>query len=204
MVKPVMLNLKNLLVIYVTWGFLITNLFAAWFNNYSLIFIAVRDLWIFIFFIILVKEHQYKYVFFLICLLLIGAVSFIELGFNQKTILVYAYGARDLFLIFFIFYFLKTNTSNLYITHTYFFLLTTAILAIGQIMSQIFDFENFYMALFKTHDYFTSKGIDSNLNGGILGERISTPFYSPALVCTMFTLLLFNKFSFFKKLRIGL
>jgi hypothetical protein len=53
---------------------------------------------------------------------------------------------------------------------------------------------SFFEDIFRTKQYFANKGVESNLTTGILGNRLSVPLYSSALLCTLFSVFyLFDK-----------
>ena len=193
------MNIRNFLIFYVTFGFLFCNLFAAALPQYALIFIALRDAWIGVFLLLLIKEMKVMLLLFIAFVAIIGSIDFFNLGINMQHVLVYFYGLRDIMLIALLIYFLRLpvlfNKSKL----IYYFIFIVIFLSSIQIFSELLDI-NLAEEVYNTKNYFAAKGIVSNLNGGIFGQRISAPFYSPALVCTMFSLLLLLRFKFLYKI----
>lgn len=194
-----MINLHTLLFLHVSFVFLLTNIIAAFLPNLSLIFIGFRDLWILIFAVILIKDKSYKYLSFLFILASLGAASFIEHGISKSTILVYFYGLRDLFLLVLITYYLQLPSINVNQKLIWAFVFIVFALSAGEILSFYSGFGQQYRDAFRISQYFESKGIISNLNGGLLGDRLSIPFYSPAIVCSLFSFLIFLKIPRFHK-----
>ncbi len=195
-----MININLLFFIYTTFGFLFINVLIAWVPSASLILLAVRDAWMIIFLIILIKKNETFYVFFLVSYLLLGIIGIVNIGINSSSIIVYVYGARDLFLIVMFFYFLKQEELSFKVSHVWFFVYFVLVLSMLEIIAFYAGIGSTYRNVFQIEQYFLSKGIISNLNGGLLGVRLSIPFYSPALVCSLFSLLIFIKTSAFKKI----
>lgn len=181
-------NLHSLLFIYCTYGHLIANILAAKMPNFSLVFIAVRDAWVLLLFYLLFRHRLKENVLLgviLIFFLLIGLAPFIEEDASISFFLIYFYGFRDLCFIALIYFYLRNDHVDININLVYSFVYFVFILYLIEVLSQAFGFAQSYRDLFDVDVYFSSKGVETNLSGGLFGVRPGLPLYSPALVATL-------------------
>tara|TARA_B110000305_G_scaffold239378_1_gene307009 strand:- start:152 stop:1291 length:1140 start_codon:yes stop_codon:yes gene_type:complete len=182
------LDTNRLLFFYCTYGWIMANFLAAQIPSLSLVFVALRDAWVFIFILVLLRSRRQSDLilsFSILFLSLLGAIAFVD-GDNTLTdILIYFYGFRDLCLISLVFYLLSSD--NLFIPprYIYGFVYLIFSLYLLQISSQIFGFEDQYSKLYNLDEYYAAKGVSITLAGGLFGERPGLPFYSPGLVAEL-------------------
>lgn len=181
------LNITSLIFIMCTWGFLFSNLLVAWFPSLSFLLLLLRDSWIFLLLILMVIEKRYVSIYFYFCIIFIGLLPLIY-RHDLPAIKTAFYGIRDISLYFLIAELLllskslsvKKETIKFFLHFILFIIFLT--IAIDLLLA--IDLSE---ALFRTSTYFQSKGVDSNLSSGFFGDRLSVPFYSSALVCTLFS-----------------
>lgn len=186
--RNLILNTNKLLFFYCTYGWVVANILAAQAPSFSLIFIGLRDAWVFIFIGILFNSKRKSDVILfasLIFMSLLGAIAFVDGSFTITNILIYFYGFRDLCLIYLVFYLLSSD--NLFVPQRYIyqFVYLVFFLYLMQIASQVLGFEEQYSKLYNLDSYYESKGVAITLAGGIFGERPGLPLYSPGLVAEL-------------------
>lgn len=193
------IKLHNLLVIYISYIFLICNVLAAHIPTRSLVFIAIRDLWIFIFIFILINDLKNKvslvtFVFIAFWGLL-GVTPLLTGEITSGKLIVYLYGFRDICLIGFVFYILKAKIaiSNYVKKSINIFVGIVLITFTLQIIFQILGLEHITEFIYQYKIYYQAKGIDINLDGGIFGMRPGAPLYSPGLVATLLSFYILSR-----------
>jgi hypothetical protein len=192
-------NLHTVLVIYVSYIFLFSNILAAHLPNLAILFIAIRDLWIFIFIFILFKNINNKHNFIIMLFIFFwGMLGVIPIFINEisiEKIIVFFYGFRDICLIGFVFYVLKNEVKiskatrgliNIFIGFVF-------IAFCIQNIFQIIGWEAITESIYQYEIYYHAKGIDINLDGGIFGMRPGAPLYSPGLVATLLSFYVLSK-----------
>ena len=182
------INLHTLLFLHCTYGYLITNIFAAKIPGLALLFVAIRDSWVFLFFFLIFRHRLKENIIlgvFLIILLLIGLAPFIEGNIHFSDFLIYFYGIRDLSFIALIYFYLRNDQIKINQSLIYSFVYAVFILYLTEVFSQIFGFSQVYQDVFGLDSYYASKGVETNLSGGLYGVRPGLPLYSPALVATL-------------------
>lgn len=193
--RQLMLNPNRLLFLYCTYGWLITNILSAQIPAHSLIFVALRDSWVFIFIAILLSSRRRSDVVLSVALFslsLFGVAAFSEGAITVTDILIYFYGFRDLCLIALVFYLLSSEDHSVPSGYIYGFVYLVAGLFCTQVASQLLGFGDQYRQLFNLDGYYRAKGVSITLAGGFFGERPSLPLYSPGLIaelCAGFILL---------------
>lgn len=184
------IRISTLLFYMTTWGYFLSGFFVAWIPQISIPSLLIRDSWVFILPIYLIFRKQYITCGIMFFLWIIGLVTLIE-RFDVPALMCAFYGIRDLSL-YFLLYSLLNDNSVFSITERSirFFVLTILILSCVQIIANIFNV-SFFEDIFRTKQYFANKGVESNLTTGILGNRLSVPLYSSALLCTLFSVFYF-------------
>ena len=110
--RNLILNTNKLLFFYCTYGWVVANILPAQAPSFSLIFIGLRDAWVFIFIGILFNSKRKSDVILsasLIFMSLLGAIAFVDGSITITNILIYFYGFRDLCLIYLVFYLLSSD-----------------------------------------------------------------------------------------------
>ena len=181
-------NLHTLLFLHCTYGYLFANILAAKIPHLSLVFIAIRDSWVFLLFYLLfrhpIKDNILLGVF-LIILLLIGLSPFVEGNVGFLDYMIYFYGFRDISFIALIYFYLLNDQVIINNHLIYSFVYIVLIFYLIEILSQIFGFSQVYQNFFGLDAYYASKGVETNLSGGLFGMRPGLPLYSPALIATL-------------------
>ena len=202
-------NLHTILIIYISYIFLFSNILAAHLPNLSIAFIAIRDLWVFIFIFILfknLKNINNSIIMLFICFWgLMGITPLFTSEISLSKIIVFFYGFRDICLLGFVFYILKNEIKispaarkaiNIFIGIVF---ITFCI----QNLFQIIGWEAITESIYQYGVYYQAKGIDINLDGGLFGMRPGAPLYSPGLVATLLSFyVLTKKLSFIKEISI--
>ncbi|NYR12050.1 hypothetical protein HC000_05975 [Pseudoalteromonas sp. MIP2626] len=181
------LKVTSLLFLLCTWGFLFSNLLIAWLPSLSFFFLLLRDSWLLLLIILMVVKKRYVSIYLYFCILFIGLLPLIY-RHDVAAIKTAFYGIRDISLYFLIAELLllsnsltiKIETIKVFLYFIFYIILLTLII-------DIFLAIDLTEVLFRTSTYFKSKGVDSNLSSGLFGDRLSVPFYSSALVCTLFS-----------------
>ncbi len=192
--------LEKILFYQVSYVFLISNILIAHLGGgLSLPILAIRDSWILTLFILIIKRADLISIFLLGSGILFG-VSPIFAG-DQFIPLIFLYGLRDLFLIVFVFYILRGSSFRVNWVSFKFFSLIIICLSAFQLAFQILGFGEYDEFLFRTSEYFAAKGVESNVEGGIFGVRLTAPFYSASILAT-FLVFLINIHSVKAKIKI--
>lgn len=180
------LSIFKLLFYYTTWGYLITNFLVAWIGSLSLIFMALRDMWVFIFIFLLIKTKNFFPLILIFIMFIYGTVGIVEY-FDVNIIFSIFYGFRDIVLIVLIVELLKIKDNlNISKKEINIFINFVVLIAFIHIILLTFFNSNIVNEVFHMSQYYSNKGIDINLSNGFFGQdRTSVPLYSPNLVCTL-------------------
>ena len=186
------ISLNKIIFFLISFGFISLNIIIANISQgfLPLILLAIRDSWVLLFFILLIYKREYELTFFLVSSFVLGLVPVIYSKFDFNF-LTFFYGFRDLSLIAFIMFFLKTPFQIKKKTYNILLIIIFGF-ALLQLISQYFDTFYFLENFFKTQEYYSNKGITSNTSGGFFGQRLTIPLYSSSLLGT------FCAFYFFK------
>ncbi|WP_077285849.1 hypothetical protein [Cognaticolwellia aestuarii] len=179
------LTLRRLIFFVTTWGYVVTNVSVAWFSTLSLPLMAVRESWMILLLILLFMIKSYIAITFLAIIAFYGAAPFTE-GFQSVEILGFVYGMRDIFLLVMLIELCRYKGS-LDVTNreVFCFIYFIVFIAIFDALTTNILGMNFTQQVFRTHEYYSNKGVDINLSNGLLGDRLGAPLYSPNLLCTM-------------------
>lgn len=167
-----------LVLIWVTFGYVISNFLLAFSGLNPILILLLRDGWIILFTLVLFEKS--KVVFIILILTAIFGLVPIFWTNNGYLAITYFYGLRDLYLFGFVFYTMQVGIYfrkfNLIIVF-FRFVLLMALLQIA------FDFADMSLSsILRTEDYFMKKGVSSELGFGFFGDRLSVPFYSPNIL----------------------
>lgn len=178
-----MVNLNRILFFYVTYIFVLCNFAVAYIPALNLVALGVRDAWMIIFIIILLISEEFLLLLFLFFAAVFGLVGALNYD-TEFNFFVYAYGLRDMFLLaFFLFY---ISNRNQYVTEreARFFVLLVSLSALIEILSYPLGYSSIFSNLYRSDIYFAAKGIQSHLQGGFFGNRVTAPLYSASLLAT--------------------
>ncbi len=182
--------LEKILFYQISYVFLFSNILIAHLDSdFSLPILAIRDSWILTLAILLIRKGDLISIFLLSAGILFG-VSPVIGGYQFKP-LIFLYGLRDLFLIVFVFYILANRPFRIHWLSFSIYSLFVISLAALQLAFQLFGLHEYDELLFATSEYFSSKGVESNLRGGIFGLRLTAPFYSASILGTFLIFLIF-------------
>lgn len=189
-----MFNKHNFLLLHCTYGFVFFNLLAAYVPSASIIFVFLRDSWVFwLIYILLSTNHKISLhlLSFIAVFAFVGLLPVVE----RLTILdatIYFYGFRDLCLIAMVVYFLvirpKMNAGILYS-----FVWLNILAVAFEIYCSLVGIDTF-REIMRIDEYFNNKGVVTNLDRGLFGQRITGLLYAPALIAGLFTTLLWTDF----------
>lgn len=180
------INIYKVFFYYTTWGYVITNFLVAWITSLSLVFMILRDFWVFIFIFLLIKTKNFFPVILILIMLIYGIVGILEY-FDVNIIFSIFYGFRDIILIVLIVELLKIKDSfNISKNEINIFVNFVVLIAFVHIIISTFFNSNIVNEIFNMSNYYNNKGIDINLSNGFFGQdRTSVPLYSPNLLCTL-------------------
>ena len=187
--------LEKTLVVQVTVVFIICNLLIAHYPSFGKALLVIRDSWMLTLVLLIFMRGSDRSIFPVVSLLaivlLIGGLPVVESKISSATLFIYAYGARDVLLIIFVWYTLISKTS----LHTSALLVDRTVqviffLLLMEILFQFNGLDHVNEAVYRYKEYYDSKGVIINLDGGILGRRPSAPLYSPGLVATTLSIYL--------------
>lgn len=185
------MTLEKILLLHVTWGFLILNLLIAWIPPGGLFLIGVRELWMPMVLLLLFRNNCIPSIIFIFFVGSVGGVQLTQ-GFGSVDIISYIYGLRDIFLIVLIVEIIsgKINISNSRFDVNNFVSIVLILASIDVLVSNIIGL-NVYKNIFNLESYYANKGVDIELGFGIFGDRVGLPLYSPNLLCTMLAMYFF-------------
>lgn len=169
-------------------------------NSLSLALIGLRDSWLFGLIILLFLKKQWEYLVFFYLSALLGLLPILW-SISDFSLSIYLYGLRDIGLILFIFCIVnnKIESSPKIIRATAIVIIFGALL---QIIVQLLLGDEIFQSISNANNYFSNKGIESNLKGGFFGDRIYYPLYSSSLVGTFLSIYFFTKKKIFVKVTI--
>jgi hypothetical protein len=179
---------ENFLFVYCTYGWLVLNLLAAQYTSLSLLFVALRDSWVFIFLAFLVFRGKRRDIIILVWISLIslwGLAPIVSEDVSMESILIFFYGFRDICFIAIVFYFLEKGSTSVKPSTIYWFVYLVAFLYALELSAQMFGFSDAYRNLFNIQGYYEGKGVSTSLAGGLFGPRPSLPLYSPSLIAVL-------------------
>jgi hypothetical protein len=180
--------LEKILFYQVSYVFLVSNILIAHLGSgLSLPILAIRDSWMLTLAILIIIRVDLIGIFLLSSGILFGVLP-IFAG-NQFIPLIFLHGLRDLFLIVFVFYILRGSSFRANRVSFKIFSLIVISLSALQLAFQIFGFGEYDEFLFRTSEYFAAKGVESNVEGGIFGVRLTAPFYSASILATFLVFL---------------
>ena len=183
-------SLNSVLFIHCTFGYLVANILAATIPTLSLVFIALRDSWICIFLLIVFIQRKKENVvigYVVVAIGLLGIFPIFEKRINATDLLIYLYGFRDICFVALVLFYLDNRSKIISVHYVYSFVAICFVLYLVEVIFQGLGFSDVYRNLFSIDRYFSSKGVESNLGGGIFGQRPSIPLYSPGLLATLFS-----------------
>lgn len=189
----------KLLFFICTWGYLSINILIAWLPSVASVLLVFRDSWVFLLFYLMLRNSRVISIYLYCCLTLIGLAPLIERS-DLPALMTAFYGLRDLSLYFLVGeILLHPNIIKVQNKKILNFIRVVLFLAVSELILNLFG-SSMTDSIFNTSNYFSSKGVDSNLSSGLLGDRLSVPFYSSALVCTLISVF----YLFQRTKRIGL
>ncbi|MDF1621704.1 hypothetical protein [Pseudothioclava nitratireducens] len=174
------------LVYHVTFGYLLIAIMTSRFTSLGAPLTALRDAWIVLALSLFVLYRQSSSLLFVLLSVLFGLVGSLDgtLPFNA---LVFLYGLRDVIFLATVVFLLRLEAESFsQIGGMKFFVLICAALSFSEILLQWFGFNAVADAIFASSDYFSAKGIESNVSGGLLGARVTAPLYSASLIATLY------------------
>ncbi len=182
--------IDKLLFYHVSFAFLLSNILIAHFGGnqiVSLSILLVRDSWVLTLTIALLLRRNWQVVGFLTTAFIFGCAPAFDPEARFVTT-IFLYGLRDVFLIGFVYYIIGHNNFLSHKNAFNIFILLVLSLALLQLTLQLLGLDQLDEQIFRTDQYFSSKGVVSNIEGGILGFRLTAPFYSASLLATLFIL----------------
>jgi hypothetical protein len=181
------MNINRIIFYHTTWGYLIINiLIAKSGSSLALMLIGIRELWMVLLIVFLIMN---KRTISLLFLLIIGVYGFIPMidDFSMMSIMGYVYGFRDIFLIVLLMELLLLSNTDISKKEISIFLITIIILSLLDIMFTVsMGADNSYSLFYNLNEYYSNKGVRTNLSAGFLGDRLTIPLYSPNLLATLF------------------
>lgn len=185
------MTIEKIFFTHVTWGFLLVNVLIAWIPVGGLLLIGIRELWMPLLVVLLIRNNCIHSLFFLFFIGVIGGVQFTQ-EFGGVEIISYFYGMRDILLLILV---AEMISGKISITAANFnvnsFVVTVIILALLDVIISSILGVDIYKNLFNLDAYYANKGVEIELGFGILGDRVGLPLYSPNLLCTMLAMLFF-------------
>jgi len=178
--------LVKLLFFYTTWFYLFLSILTAHFPSIGLAITVARDLWIFLGIAIIMLYGNVMTIFAVSFTTLTGTVAHF-LSNESSSILVLGYGVRDIIFLgtFLTLARFRAVSFSPLIPSARYFITFVVICAGFSIILQIAKLSDLRDYIFATSKYFEAKNINSNVNGGILGQRLLEPLYSASLVGTL-------------------
>ena len=179
-------TLLALLIYHVTFGYLLIAILTAHFPDLGTPLTAIRDVWIVLVLSLFVLHRQTNSLFFVLLSVLFGLVGSLDsaLPFN---LLVFLYGLRDVIFLATVVFLLRLEARHFFqIGGMKFFVLICAAFSFLEILLQWSGLNAVAEEIFATYDYFSAKGIESNISGGLLGARVTAPLYSASLIATLY------------------
>lgn len=166
-------------------------------NSLSLVLIGLRDSWLFGLLILLALKREWGYIAFFYISALLGLLPILW-SISDFSLSIYLYGLRDIGLILFIFCIVtnKIESSPRILQATAIVIIFGALL---QIIVQLLLGDEVFQSISNANNYFSNKGIESNLKGGFFGDRIYYPLYSSSLVGTFLSIYFFTTKRIFNK-----
>lgn len=172
------LNIYKLIFFHLTWFFVFSNFLIAWFSPISLVVQTLRDSWIIYPFILAIRRKNFSLLILLYTLFL--GLFLLSMNFSLINLKLFLYSTRDYILIILVAQLLIVDFkfNNKYVLNFIHFII---LFSFGSLIIQIFrpELTDF---IFKKNEYFSNKGVSSNLGFGLFGERALHPFYSPNLL----------------------
>lgn len=187
-------NITTIIFFLCTWGYFYINIFVAWFTSLAPLLLLIRDSWIFLLVLYLLMEKKYISLFLYFSLIIFGLVALVE-RHDVAAFKTAFYGVRDISLYFLVGELLiSSDKLKISLKRNYNYVRFILFFALTEILMTTFLGKGLSEVVFNTSTYFRNKGVDSNLSTGFLGDRLSVPLYSSALVCTLLsTFYLFDK-----------
>ncbi len=155
------------------------------------IFLGLREVWVVLFLLIIIARKNLKLIKIYVLAVILFACISLALNINQFNGFIFYYGFRDMLFIATIPYLLSLKVEKKTVKN---FIHVVFLLATIQIVLSFILSNDQLLNLLKINEYYESKGVKSNVYGGITGIRLIFPFYSSGLLGMFFTL----SFLFFK------
>jgi len=97
---------------------------------------------------------------------------------------VYTYGMRDMCLLAFFLFYVSNNIQHVTEREARIFVLFVSLFALIEISAFPLGYSSIFSSFYRSDIYFAAKGVESHLQGGLFGNRITAPFYSASLLAT--------------------
>lgn len=151
-------------------------------TNLVPVLLVFREFWcvIFITYIFVSKENNTEKLYMLVTL--VYAVISVIINYSEFSISVVYYGFRDMVLLLLLYYSFKKEWQ---INVTSKFIGFILLLSFLQIFHTFIYTTESTLAFFRINEYYSSKGIQTNINGGLSGVRLLFPLYSTGLLGTL-------------------
>lgn len=152
----------------------------------GLLLTVLRDLWMPLSFLIIIKYTNYFTIFVMLFTILVGCIGFLFSSVMSHP-LVTAYGIRDIlfFMTAISIMQMKPIVFSRISRSASFFVLLIFTLSSFSVLLQLLGANQVNEAIFSTQNYFAAKGIITNQSGGFFGARLLEPLYSASLVGTL-------------------
>lgn len=193
------------LVVYVTYGYLFLSLLTAHIPQFGLYFTGLRDVWMILSLFILFFFNRGVELFLILYVFLIGLVGFLFSGYSSSP-LVFAYGMRDIIFLMIVLFIciVKVEYLNSLYRPMLKFIYLVLLLCLVSVVLQYLKFSELHESIFAINEYYSAKGITTNVNGGLFGARLLAPLYSASLVATLLMpVFLFTKVPWLARLVAG-
>lgn len=179
---------SSFIFFYGTFGWTTLNICAALIPSLSLLFVFLRDSWVFLFLLWLLssrKRADLALLAVLICLTAIGSVAIIDYGLSVASLQIIFYGFRDLCLVGLIYNLLTQRCLHVSVKTIEAFVAIVFVIFFAEVISQLVGLHSEFARVFNLERYYEAKGVSISLQGGLFGARPGLPLYSPSLVAAL-------------------
>ena len=186
-----MIAINKVLTFWITWIYVSINIIVTFTPIPGILLLAIRELWIFIFMFILLRERLFLQCY-IICFFLIAGIA--HLTFNPMTsgpmsgLVSLVYFLRDICLIFFVINILISAKTFLDQRMVESFIVIVFVVAAVEVITKFYDPLWFYNFV-DVDGHLEAKGVRAQFGFGLIGLRTVGLFYSPNLLGTFLSCL---------------